>query len=96
MIRFLVLPLAVRPERQNIVVPGSREPDGGMIQTERVREAVRNGFTDEASAIRYAEGAAAEKPGTTFMIYEAHRAVEVPSGPLQYKRLNDSGELVNA
>lgn len=99
MIKYIVAALTPRPERMNVPVPGvgvtNRNPAEGVIAAEKLPESIRVGFADLETANTYANGSAAQKPGVTFVIYQAVRAVEVPSGPLQEKRFNDAGELIN-
>jgi len=99
MIKYIVAPLYARPERVNVPVPGVGVPPRylaeGVVPAEKIPGGIREGFADIDSATTFANGSATQKPGVTFVIYQAIRAVEVPSGPLQEKRFTDTGELVN-
>lgn len=101
MFKYVVAPSEPNPTVDRLNLPGvdrqilRADPDANQIPAERISKGIKEGFFELADAERWATGLANASPGVVFIIYEARSAIEVPRAPIQRKRFNAQGELVN-
>jgi hypothetical protein len=100
--KFVVAPSDPNPTIERLNLPGvdratlRADPDAHQLGAEKIAKGIKEGFFTLPDAERWATALANEHPGVVFIIYEARSAIEVPRAPLQQKRFNAQGELVNA
>ena len=98
MIKAIIYPIdpavrATRPTDRNFpnVSNGFLENFAGYSLSNEVRI----GFSKVEEAVAVREELARRNPGKMYAIAVFRDAVECPPGDIQYKKINDSGELVN-